>query len=29
MRHVVDDLLVLTWMGWVTMVAWYDATRWW
>jgi hypothetical protein len=29
MKHVVNDLLVLMWMGWASAVSWYYATRWW
>ena len=29
MKRIVDDVLVLTWMGWVSVISWYYSTRWW
>lgn len=29
MKHVLNDLLVLIWMGWVSVVSWYYSTKAW
>jgi hypothetical protein len=29
MKRLVDDMLVLIWMGWISTIAWYYGTRWW
>lgn len=29
MKHVLDDMLVLVWMGWVSAVSWYYSMKAW